>query len=163
MQEQRRNVCYSRSDSQGIDSGGNAVHLWLARENGAAMAWPAGGTAQAVYDHREREWRHLDTCQSETRPHARVPRVDCPTRGVLQIALPLATPGSHFMPLLERLAIAWLQTAATSAVAWHLGISWDEAWGIMRRAVARGLARRGALQALCANAHGSERACTSPL
>jgi transposase len=128
-----------------LDLAGNAVHVWLQREDGATVECPECRTPQTIYDHREREWRHLDTCQLETRLHARVPRVDCPTHGVLQIGVPWATPGSQFTLLFERLAIDWLQTAATSAVARRLQVSWDEAWGIMRRAVARGLTRRGAL------------------
>jgi hypothetical protein len=28
---------------------------------------------QTICDHREREWRHLDTCQLQARLHARVP------------------------------------------------------------------------------------------
>ena len=127
-----------------VDLEGDAVHVWLEREAGAAVACPECGTAQTIYDHREREWRHLDTCQLATRLHARVPRVDCPTHGVRQIAVPWATPGSPFTALFERLVIDWLREAAISAVARRLGLSWDAAWGIMRRAVTRGLARRGA-------------------
>jgi transposase len=55
-----------------VDLRGNAVHVWLQRESGAAVECPECGTAQTVYDHRDREWRHLDTCQLETRLHARV-------------------------------------------------------------------------------------------
>jgi transposase len=44
--------------------------------------------------------------------------------------------------MFEALAIDWLQQASVSAVAKHLRISWDEAAGIQRRAVKRGLARR---------------------
>jgi transposase len=128
-----------------VDLEGNAVHVWLQREEGAAVECPECRTAQTIYDHREREWRHLDTCQLETRLHARVPRVDCPMHGVRQIHVPWATPGSQFTMLFERLVIDWLQSAATSAVARRLAVSWDEAWGIMRRAVARGLGRRGEL------------------
>lgn len=125
-----------------VDLTGNAVHVWLQREESTAVECPECRAPQTIYDHREREWRHLDTCQLETRLHARVPRVDCPTHGVRQIQVPWATPGSQFTMLFERLVIDWLQIAATSAVARRLTISWDAAWGIMRRAVARGLARR---------------------
>jgi transposase len=128
-----------------VDLKSNAVHVWLQREEDAAVECPECGTPQTIYDHREREWRHLDTCQLETRLHARVPRVDCPTHGVRQIGVPWATPGSQFTLLFERLVIDWLQIAATSAVARRLAVSWDEAWGIMRRAVVRGLERRGEL------------------
>jgi transposase len=128
-----------------LDLAGNAVRVWLQREEGAAVECPECRTPQTIYDHRAREWRHLDTCQLQTRLHARVPRVDCPTHGVLQIQVPWAMPGSRFTLLFERLVIDWLQEAAVAAVARRLQTSWDETWGIMRRAVARGLARRGTL------------------
>jgi len=44
--------------------------------------------------------------------------------------------------MFEALAISWLKVAPVNAVAERLGISWDQAWGIMSRAVARGLERR---------------------
>ena len=111
----------------------------------ARRSVPSARRACPIYDHREREWRHLDTCQLQTRLHARVPRVDCPTHGVVQSAVPWATPGSKFTLLFERLAIDWLREAAVAAVARQLKLGWDAVWGIERRAVARGLARRGTL------------------
>jgi transposase len=128
-----------------VDVPGGAVHVWLARTDGAPAYCPDCQSACPIYDHRDREWRHLDTCQLQTRLHARVPRVGCPTHGVLQSAVPWATPGSQFTLLLERLAIDWLREAAVTAVARQLGLGWDAVWGIERRAVARGLARRGAV------------------
>jgi transposase len=128
-----------------LDVPGGAVHVWLARDEGAAAECPECHTAQTIYDHREREWRHLDTCQLQTRLHARVPRVDCPAHGVLQSPVPWATAGSKFTLLFERLAIDWLREAAVTAVARQLKLGWDAVWGIERRAVARGLARRGTL------------------
>src|SRR5207247_9521701 len=83
--------------------------------------------------------------QLQTRLHARVPRVECPTHGVVQSAVPWATPGSKFTLLFERLAIDWLREAAVTAVARQLKLGWDAVWGIERRAVARGLERRGPL------------------
>ena len=126
-----------------VDVPGGAVHVWLARAEGAPAQCPECETACTVYDHREREWRHLDTCQLQTRLHARVPRVDCPTHGVLQSPVPWATAGSKFTLLFERLAIDWLREAAVTAVARQLGLGWDAVWGIERRAVTRGLDRRG--------------------
>jgi transposase len=128
-----------------LDVAGGAVHVWLARDESAVAECPKCHTAQTIYDHREREWRHLDTCQLQTRLHARVPRVDCPTHGVLQSPVPWATLGSKFTLLFERLAIDWLREAAVTAVARQLGLGWDATWRIARRAVARGLERRGTL------------------
>src|SRR5437899_4854805 len=129
-----------------LDVAGGAVHVWLARREDAAAQCPECQTACPIYDHREREWRHLDTCQLQTRLHARVPRVECPTHGVVQSAVPWATPGSKYTLLFERLAIDWLREAAVTAVARQLKLGWDAVWGIERRAVARGLARRGTLE-----------------
>jgi transposase len=64
----------------------------------------------------------------------------------VQVAVPWATRGSQFTALFERLVIDWLQEAAVASVARRLGLSWDAAWGIARRAVARGLERRGAVE-----------------
>ena len=128
-----------------VDVPGGAVHVWVARAEGVAAQCPQCQATCTVYDHREREWRHLDTCQLQTRIHAAVPRIDCPTHGVLQSPVPWATPGSKFTLLFERLVIDWLQEAAVVAVARQLKLGWDAVWGIERRAVVRGLARRETL------------------
>ena len=94
------------------------------------------------YDRKLRRWRHLDTCQFTTLIQAEVPRVQCSTHGVKQLAIPWAVPGSQFTALFERLAIDLLRECAVKGAAKVLRISWAEAWGIKRRAVARGLGRR---------------------
>src|SRR5207244_4292483 len=73
-----------------LDVAGGAVHVWLTRTEGAPAPCPECQTACPIYDHREREWRRLDTCQLQTRLHARVPRVECPTHGVVQTPVPWA-------------------------------------------------------------------------
>ena len=95
------------------------------------------------YDRKLRRWRHLDTCQFTTWIEAEVPRVECPTHGVKQLPVPWAEPGSQFTALFERFAIDLLRECAVQGGADLLRITWDEAWGIKARAVARGLARRG--------------------
>jgi hypothetical protein len=99
------------------------------------------------HDHREREWRHLDTCQYRTLVHARVPRLNCPTHGIRQVRVPWAEEGARFTALFEALAIDWMKHAAIAAVAERLRLSWDEAAGIQARAVRRGLRRRQAVPA----------------
>lgn len=87
----------------------------------------------------------LDTCEFQTRLHARVPRIDCPTHGFLQSPVPWATPESKFTLRFERRVIDWLREAAVAAVARQLQLGWDAVWGIAQRAVARGLERRETL------------------
>ena len=127
-----------------LDDAAKAVHVWLAEEPRTNFACPECDAVSPLHDHVERSWRHLDTCQYETRLHARVPRVHCAEHGVKTVQVPWATPHSRFTMLFERLAIAWLKEATPTAVARRLGLTWEEANGIVERAVRRGLARRPA-------------------
>ena len=114
-------------------------------DHGRGVRWacPECGTELAVYDHsEERAWRHLDSCGFTTWLRARPARVECPTHGVRQVALPWAEPHSRFTALFERLAVDVLAETDVSGACDILRISWDEAWHLMERAVARGQARR---------------------
>lgn len=103
---------------------------------------PQCGKTVTAYDHLERRWRHLDTCQYQTILAARLPRANCPEHGVHQVAVPWAAGRSQFTALFESLVVDWLQETSLSGVSQQLGLSWDEVFGIQRRAVRRGLARR---------------------
>ncbi len=103
---------------------------------------PECGLPCPGYDKRHRRWRHLDTMQHQTRVHAEVPRVRCVEHGIRQLKVPWADSGSRFTALFEAEAVEWLREASVHAAACRLGLSWDQAAGIQRRAVERGLARR---------------------
>ena len=115
------------------------VDVWLEHE---PTRWPCPNCGETVpaFDHAaERTWRHLDTCQFQTHLHAEIPRVQCPTHGVKQVRVPWAAPRSRFTGLLERLIIDLILQCSTVKGACEIaGVSWDEAWGVMSRAVARG-------------------------
>ena len=130
-----------------LDTKEQAVHVSLQRQEGAEAECPECRQKAAIHDHREREWRHLDTCQYRTLVHARVPRLSCPTHGIRQVRVPWAEQKARFTALFEALAIDWMQHAAIATVAERLRLSWDEAAGIQARAVQRGLARRPATPA----------------
>ena len=117
------------------------VHVFITTD-AESLRCPTCSKASPGYDHRERRWRHLDTCQYRTILIADLPRVQCAEHGVVQVAVPWSEPGSRFTALFEALAIDWLQESSLSAVARLLHLSWDEVDGIQARAVARGLARR---------------------
>jgi transposase len=125
-----------------LDTTGERVDLWAEHEE---TRWPCPECQQELScrDHVERVWRHLDTCQYQTFLHARVPRVDCPTHGVRQVRVPRAEARSRFMMLMERLIIDLIQQCSTVIGACRIArITWDEAWGVMSRGVARGRARK---------------------
>lgn len=118
------------------------VHVRVELEGTTRLGCPECGKPAGRHDHRERSWRHLDTCQLPTYLHAQVPRVKCPEHGVHQVRVPWATERSGFTALFESLVIDWLGLLGTSGVVRMLRISWDQADGIEQRAVARGLYRR---------------------
>jgi transposase len=129
-----------------LDTSGERVDLWA--EHTDDTRWPCPECQQALTcrDHaEERVWRHLDTCQYQTFLHARVPRVECPTHGVRQVRVPWAEARNRFTQLMERLIIDLILQCSTVTGACRIaGISWDEAWGVMDRAVSRGRARKQA-------------------
>jgi transposase len=114
-------------------------------EHAKRKTWPCPECEApcGLHDHdEERTWRHLDSCQFQTLLHASVPRVRCDEHGVKQVRVPWAEPRSRFTLLFERFAIDVLRETDILGAARILDISWDEAHGIMGRAVTRGLARR---------------------
>ena len=127
-----------------LDLARQQVDVLVGHAAGQRFTCPECGRELSVYDHlAEREWRHLDSCQFLTYLHARPPRVSCPEHGVHQVALPWAQSGSRFTHLFEALAIEVLLAANVKNAAAILRITWDEAWHLMERAVARGRAAKG--------------------
>jgi transposase len=119
------------------------VDVWATHAEGARWPCPECGVELAGYDHAaERSWRHLDSCQCTTFLHARAPRVNCPEHGVRQVALPWSEPKSRFTAMFERFAIDVLLETDVLGAARILRLSWDEAWHLMQRAVARGQATK---------------------
>ena len=126
-----------------LDVQRHQVDVWA--EHAPGVQWPCPECAGqgALYDHaEERVWRHLDSCQYRTYLHARIPRVQCVTHGVIQVAVPWAEPKARFTRLFERLAIDVLRECSITGATQILGLSWDEAWHLMERAVERGQARK---------------------
>lgn len=126
-----------------MDVARQEVSVFVEHPPGSRFRCPRCERELAVFDHvEERRWRHLDTCQFLTYLVSRPPRVDCPEHGKLQASLPWAEPGSRFTAMFEALAIEVLQAANVKRAAALLRLTWDEAWGVMRRAVERGLAAK---------------------
>jgi transposase len=67
------------------------------------------------------------------------PRVACLFHGIQRVRLPWALPGSRFTLGFEKHAIDTLLEADVLGASRLLRLSWDETWGLMKRAVDRGL------------------------
>jgi transposase len=116
------------------------LNVSLEHRLGVTFSCPECGQARPVYDHLpSRGWRHLDHGEFLTRLHARVPRVACPEHGIRQVQVPWALPGARMTFPFERHAIDTLLEADVLGASRLLNLSWDEAWHVMERAVARGL------------------------
>jgi transposase len=120
------------------------VEIQLDWQWGADAQCPECGGKCSIHDRApERTWRHLDTMQFTTLIRARTPRSNCPEHGVKTMTVPWAAPQGRFTLLFERFAVeVLLASASVSQACGLLGIGWDTAQEIMRRAVDRGLDRR---------------------
>jgi transposase len=126
-----------------LDVAAERVDVWIEEATGARWSCPECGQASPVYDHaEERVWRHLDSCDCRTFLHARLPRVKCGEHGIRQVPASWASPGSQFSLQMESRLIDTLRECDVTGVTRLTGTSWDEAWGIVEKAVARGLARK---------------------
>jgi transposase len=123
-----------------VDPKQRRIDVWLAHRSNATFRCPECGSRAPLYDHvPTRSWRHLDHGGFPTWLQTRVPRVACPVHGIRRVHVPWALPGSRLTIAFERRAIDVLLEADVLGGSRLLGISWDEAWNIMERAVARGL------------------------
>ena len=73
---------------------------------------------------------------------ALAPAEKCPDHGVRQVLAPWAGPGSQFTLLCESWLLDTLQECDVTGVSRLTGTSWDESWGVMAKAVARGQGRK---------------------
>ena len=128
------------------DVASTEIHVHVEHPEGYRWNCPQCSRELACYGHApERQWRHLNTCQFHTPVYARVPRVDCPEHGVVQVKVPWAEPHGRFTPLMRRFVIDVLQACqAVKGACTLMGVTWDQAWHVLARAVARALARKQA-------------------
>ena len=66
---------------------------------------PECGLPCKLHDHRNRKWRHLDTCNHKTLIQANIPRVDCSEHGVKQVSVNWAEKNSWFTLEFESIVI----------------------------------------------------------
>ena len=123
-----------------LDAEAKSIDIFLQHRSNARFCCPECGVILPLYDHiPSRGWRHLDHDTSMTWLHARIPRVACSLHGIRQVHVPWAPSGARFTLAFETHAIDTLIETDVLGAARLLRISWDEAWGIMERAVGRGL------------------------
>jgi transposase len=126
-----------------VDESEKRIEVRVEHEPETPFPCPQCGKLLPVYDHTPaRVWRHLDSCHFFTFLHACIPRVACHRHGVKQILVPWALPSSRFTIPFEQFAMTVLHETDIQGAAQLLRISWDQAWGVMERAVTRGQKRK---------------------
>jgi transposase len=126
-----------------VDDKAQRVDIYVDHERDIRVRCPVCDELYGLYDHApERVYRHLNTCQMQTYIHVRPPRVNCPTHGVKQIGSEFGENGSELSFGLERFVIQVAQECSIEATARLCGLSWDQSWNTLERAVDRGRARK---------------------
>jgi len=126
-----------------VDEAARRVDVWVDHEPGVRVACPVCGEFGPVYDHaEERAYRHLDSCEMETYVHVRLPRSQCKAHGVRQILSEFGENGSAMTFAFEERMIAMLGECSLSGVQRLAGITWDQSWAVVERAVGRGFERK---------------------
>jgi transposase len=96
-----------------------------------------------VHGWREREWRHLDTCQFETIIRARVPQLKHSDGSVREVTVPWAERYARVTRWMEGFVVRLLQACPNiKSVCGLTGLAWSTVNDILVRAVERGLLRR---------------------
>ena len=123
-----------------FDAKDESIGVFLRHRSNARFRCPKCGAVLPLHDHTApRKWRHLDHGSWLTWVFASVPRIACLFHGVQRVRLPWALPGSRFTLGFEKHAIDTLLEADVLGASRLLRLSWDETWGLMTRAVDRGL------------------------
>jgi transposase len=105
-------------------------------------ACPQCAKRMHVHSHKEREWRHLDTCQYKTVIESDVLRVECQEHGTMTVQVTWAERCGRETRQFEAHAIDVMKQTSGKAAAAIMRITWDEMDGIKQRAVDRGVARK---------------------
>lgn len=124
------------------------VDVFIVKSDKTKCKCPDCDKECSIYDTREeRNWRHLNTMQFKTMLHCNIPRIECKDHGIKTVDLSWADKYSRFTNMFETLAIKVLlacqNQTKTQAL---LDLTWDEIHSIQKRAVNRGMNKRGEIE-----------------
>ena len=126
-----------------LHPGTGRLDAYLDHDESCRWQCPTCHKEYCISDHvKERVWRDLDSGIYQVYLHARIPRVECPEHGKVQVTLPWAEKHSRFSMRFESLTLQLMGDMDIKNSSLILGITWFQAHGIMQRAVKRGLARK---------------------
>ena len=98
---------------------------------GSVFLCPKCGGEVKAYDTTEKRFRHLNFFQYACYMVVRVPRINCPCDGIIQIDLPWARAGADFTLLFESFAMALVREMPVNKVSKIIGVDDNKLWRMM--------------------------------
>ena len=114
-----------------FDESGGVIKVFIDFPRGSLFSCPTCGKAVKAYDTTEKEWRHLSFFQYACYLVVRVPRIDCPDDGILQIDVPWARDGADFTLLFESLAMILVREMPVNKVSQIIKVDDNKLWRMM--------------------------------
>lgn len=114
-----------------FDESGGVIRVFIDFPRGSLFSCPACGKAVKAYDTTEKEWRHLSFFQYACYLVVRVPRIDCPNDGILQIEVPWARDGADFTLLFESFAMILVREMPVNKVSQIIKVDDNKLWRMM--------------------------------
>ena len=114
-----------------FDEGGGIIRVFIDFPRGSAFACPACGKPVKAYDTTEKEWRHFSFFQYACYLVVRVPRIECPDDGILQIDVPWARDGADFTFLFESFAMTLVREMPVNRVSQIIKVDDNKLWRMM--------------------------------
>jgi len=112
------------------------------RSRNRLLRCPCGKQVRAVYDRRERRWRHLDLVGRRLWLIYPIRRLDCPDCGVRTEDVPWARPGARHTRDFEDTVLWLTQRTDRTTVATLMRCAWETVTAIIGRGVAELLDER---------------------
>jgi transposase len=114
-----------------FDEDGGTIRVFVDFPRGSMFSCPACGKAVKAYDTTVKEWRHLSFFQYACYLVVRVPRIDCPHDGILQIEVPWARDGADFTFLFESFAMTLVREMPVNRVSQIINVDDNKLWRMM--------------------------------
>ncbi len=108
------------------------IKVYIDFPRGSIFCCPACGKEVKAYDTTEKEWRHLSFFQYACYLVVRVPRIDCPADGILQIDVPWARDGADFTFLFESFAMTLVREMPVNKVSQIIKVDDNKLWRMMQ-------------------------------
>jgi len=114
-----------------FDEGKGVIKVNIDFPKGSVFCCPVCGKEVKAYDTTEKEWRHLNFFQYACYLTVRVPRIDCPNDGILQIDVPWAREGADFTFLFESFAMTLVREMPVNKVSQIIQVDDNKLWRMM--------------------------------